>query len=206
MTRSKRFIASAAAGAAIIASTGSASQAAVPISTVASPPVQAASAPNGEAIFRGLFFAQGPVAAKFPALAAADVAPPVELSASLNRLVAELRKNDPTFFDRFGAAMTSGKRHRIAAALSDAQQSMVTVVRERQGSESPQGAAKGDCIWAFAVAVVTLAVAGNVAYAVNAVRSGNVAWNVNWFWSAPNDSTSKLRQERWVNEIATALS
>jgi len=204
--KTKRVVASAAVAAALIASTGSASQAAVPTSPGASSAVHAASAPDGEAIFRGLFFAQGPVAAKFPRLAAADVAPPAELSASLDLLVAELRKNDPTFFDRFGAAMTSGRRHQIAAALSDAQQSMVTVVKQRQGSELTQGSAKGDCIWAFAVAVVTLAAAGNVAYAVNAVRTGNVAWNVNWFWSAPNDSTSKLQQERWVNEIATTLS
>ncbi|HMT32416.1 MAG TPA: hypothetical protein PKA99_07290 [Dermatophilaceae bacterium] len=118
--------------------------------------------------------------------------------------MAEMRARDPLFFDRFGSAMTSGKRQRIAAGLQSAQDAMAAVASSHRGEVS-DGRVSGTCVWAFAVVVVTLAAAGNVAYAVNAVRTGNVAWNVNWFWSSPVDTTSRLNQERWVNEIANTL-
>lgn len=198
-----RAIAAAAVLSAALVSSGGPSFAA----GFATQPVSASSAKatsyDGEAVFRGLFFGQGAVAAKFPQLADAQASPPAELNQSIDTLVTQMSATDPAFFDQFGAALTSGKRQRIAKGLESAQDLMAQVVSDRGASMSPDNG--GDCIWAFAVAVVTLAAAGNVAYAVNAVSTGNVAWNVNWFWSAPNDANTRLQQEQWVNEIAETL-
>ncbi len=205
MVSIKRAVASVAIAACGFTAIGQAAASATPtLAQGQQSRVQAAKKVSGEEAFRALFFAQGPLAEQFPSLRAQSAKPPASLQPSIDNLIAQMRATDAGFFDKFGRDITSGKRARVQNALESAQSLMEKVAVANRGGPD-QVATGGDCVWAFAVVVVTLAAAGNVAYAVNAVRTGNVAWNRNWFWSAPNDSTSTLQRERWVDEIATTL-
>ncbi|MBK8868493.1 MAG: hypothetical protein IPN45_10635 [Actinomycetales bacterium] len=159
---------------------------------------------RGVEIFRGLFFGIGPVASSFPELTRGSGSESAALTTLADTVVTAVNRANPGFFATFAAAMTSGKRVQVSKALVDAQ-TKVNAALSQQYGKTPTVDAGADCVFAFAVAVVTLVAAGNVAYAVNAVRTGNVAWHVNWFWSAASGSRSAIDQERWVGAIATTL-
>lgn len=83
---------------------------------------------GGEAVFRGLFFGSGAGAALFAEVwhgrSAVERAPDAKTAALLraieNDAVARIRAGDPAFFNRFGAAVHTGDRVQIDAALQDA--------------------------------------------------------------------------------------
>lgn len=85
----------------------------------------AQSAVTGEEAFRGLFFAEGVVAAKLPPawgpLELSKLSPEEQAQHSQRRsqLVASIQKADPTFFERFGADIQSGDHLRIEQALNE---------------------------------------------------------------------------------------
>lgn len=89
---------------------------------------EVASAPDGETFFRGILLGQGPLVHELRSLRpmldlTTLVNDPAILAASREleqRLVRDIRTADPTYFDRFEDALTSGDHLRIRAALHDA--------------------------------------------------------------------------------------
>lgn len=161
---------------------------------------------DGRTLFEGLFFGIGPVADEFPELASAPAQPPQALVGAVDQVVSRMERLQPRFFDRFAATMTSGDRPAVERELERAQQLMARAVMIEFERRAPEGQVGADCIVFWVAGAITLAVAGNVAYAVNAVRAGNVAWTVNWvFAAASNNMDASIEREMWVDRIAGRL-
>ena len=156
---------------------------------------------DGETIFRGLVFGQGPAAQLFPELANTPVATP-EQAAAINTIVAEMRTLDPTFFDRFGRAMHSGSRVRVRAALEETNSLGQQAVSALNAVRDP-GLAQQECLFVFIAGAVVLVVVAAGAAAVVAV----VVWLWFWFWapSAQAQAQSTLIRDQWSTKIATTL-
>lgn len=74
---------------------------------------------DGITLFRGLFFASGPVLSRVPTMG--KVAPyfPAEYKNFESQVIRSIQTKDPTFFDRFAKDIQSGDRVRIAAAIKE---------------------------------------------------------------------------------------
>ena len=158
---------------------------------------------DGETLFRGLFFRQGPVGQKLPGLAIAPMAPTGDGATVLDTLVAKMRQSDPRFFNRFASGILSGNRPKILAAIKDAQTVFDNaLVAAYHATVATKGSQIGYCVFgpiAIAIAaVVVLVVVG--AGAVVVVAAAAVVWV--WFWAPASDPASRLAQEKWVNKIA----
>jgi SdpC family antimicrobial peptide len=158
---------------------------------------------DGETLFRGLFFRQGPVGQQLPDLAIAPMAPTADGAAVLDTLVAQMRQSDPRFFSRFAKGVLSGNRLKILAAIKDAQTVFDNaVVAAYHATVVTNGKQIGYCVFgpvAVAVALVLVAV-GAGAVVVAAVAAAVVVWV--WFWAPASNPASRLAQEKWVNQIA----
>lgn len=169
---------------------------------------------DGEAIFRGLVFGQGPVAKLFPELANTPVATPQQ-AAAIDMIVGEMRTLDQGFFDRFGREMQSGSRVRIRAAIDEANTLGERAVTVLNGKRDP-GLAQGDgaALFVFVVAAVVLVVVGAGAVVVVLVAAGAAAvvavivYLAFWFWhaqTAEGQRQSALLRDQWSNKVATTL-
>ena len=164
---------------------------------------------DGETLYRGLAFAQGPVAALFPELATLP-APTAEAVAVVDRIVARIHANAPSFFPRFATAVQSGDRVRIRAALDDARTLTDQAIRQEFGSSNQAMQPGPDCIFISVVLVVTAA--GVVALlavvtaetVVNFEVTGNVMVNVDYVLSGAS-TTSSLAKDLWIDAIARTL-
>jgi len=166
---------------------------------------------DGETIFRGLAFGQGPVARLFPELAAT---PPLSAEGTqvVDAIIAEMRGIDSTFFDRFAAEMY-GSRVRVRAAIESANElakSAILAINARYSSASTSSE-QGDCILVLVIALVVLAVVGGVILAVVAagavVAVAAVAWFWVWFWAptAAAAQQASLARDVWTDKIARAM-
>ncbi|MEP6993995.1 MAG: hypothetical protein ABI968_05685 [Acidobacteriota bacterium] len=94
---------------------------------------------EGETIFRGLFFGSGPVARMLPEIWSLTGLPHPDPDAPLTgdqtALLGRLAADDPSFFDRFGRAMSSGDRLLIQGILAESAGRIDSVLRssEAQG-------------------------------------------------------------------------
>jgi SdpC family antimicrobial peptide len=158
---------------------------------------------DGETLFRGLFFHQGPIGQRYPSLPIAPTAPTGQGATVLNTLIAKMRLSDSQFFNRFASGILSGNRLRILAAIKDAQTAFDNaVVAAYHATVATKGTQIGYCFFgpvAVAVALV-LVVVGAGAVVVAAVAAAVVVWV--WFWAPTSDPASRLAQEKWVNQIA----
>jgi SdpC family antimicrobial peptide len=190
-------------------------------------PLQAPSAPEetrftGEEVFRGLVFAEGPVAQRVPELTAPiraeqpdwDEEQRAVVAGWRRELVGDMRALDASFFDRFGEAMQSGEHLRIAAALDESRDLYRRVVDRRGAGASGGGADAGDGeidAGNGTGACITLAVAANVAAVVNVAAAWNIAYYQNavydehWFWPAVRTVNAALAREQAVQLIADRL-
>lgn len=179
-------------------------------------PIQAAAVRyDGETIFRGLAFGQGPVARLFPELASAPALSP-EQAAAVDAIVAQMRAFDPGFFDRFAAAMY-GSRVRVRAALESANElgkRSILAINARYSSAAASSE-QGQCLVFPLVVVAVLAVAGAVvvvaAGAVALVAAGAVAvvlWVWLWFWWANTPAEAEqasLARDIWSDNIVRTM-
>jgi SdpC family antimicrobial peptide len=178
---------------------------------------------DGETIFRGLVFGEGPVAEIFPEVWGRVAAEPPswtpeqrEAARVIKReLITDIKRADPSFFERFHASMRSGQHVRIARAMDESAALFTAVVEARSGKLSKtERDEMGACV------AITLAVAGNVLLVVNLAAFGNVAayvnavYDQNFFWSSPHDQggtgdsgagNSALQRDQVVQIIADRL-
>lgn len=174
------------------------------------------STPDGEAIYRGLFFGEGPVAALFPELASRIVVTP-QMTAARNRLVARIAAHDPRFFGHFAKLVTSGNPLRVRQGLLAAQEETQAAMVAEFGTDVTSSSIATECIaiefvviGVFIAAVAVLVLLVNAAEYINIVLEGNVAYTVNVYITAtpigpaPSSATS-LALDRWSTRIATVL-
>ena len=160
---------------------------------------------TGEELVLGVFFMDGPVAELFPELleeiqarkgpqseeeeneaqrllaqapSPSDLSPEerAQLDEMEARILARIRAEDPTFFDRFADDMQSGDHFLVDAALAEAAEHMKVAVAAELGvspDELMQDPSAFRCAPWFAVAFVAVAV-----YAVTAVVAYSSFWVV----------------------------
>jgi len=164
---------------------------------------------DGETLYRGLAFAQGPVAALFPEFTTLP-APTAEAIAVVDRIVTRIRTIDPSFFARFASAIQKGDRVRIRTALESARAITEQAIQQEFGATSQATASGPDCIFISVVLVVTAAGVVALLAVVSAVTvvnfevTGNVMVNVDLV-IAGSPSTSSLANDIWIDSIARTL-
>ncbi len=191
---------------------------------------------DGETLFRGLTFGDGPVAAALPELYAQVPRPEDSgltqeqlqgIESTKTFLVSEIKRRDPVFFAAFADGIQSGDPVRVAAALDRSGRILTGILRdiERENSTAPDpSVVTGQAVWLLVV--VVLAVAVVAAGAVNLTVAGNVntAVNVNYVYNytevvgaeddlalieeryAYDREASKLRRDRAAALIALRLA
>ncbi|MFE9236853.1 hypothetical protein [Streptomyces sp. NPDC007007] len=166
------------------------------------PAASAATPVNGETLYEGLFFGQGPVAKAHPDLTLARGKTSSAESAEVADTVVDVIKaKDSTFFDRFGSEMQSGNEVRVNRILTEASQNTVGAMRSEYGAP----AKAEDNLGAQCVVLVVVLGVGNVVYFVNAYESANVAYQVNWVDSVSPKAGDTISRERWVYQAAGEL-
>ncbi len=164
---------------------------------------------DGETLYRGLAFGQGPVAALFPELATLP-APTAEATAVVDRIVTRIRNIEPSFFARFASAIQKGDRVRIRTALESARTITEQAIQQEFGATSRATTSGPDCIFISVVLVVTAAGVVALLAVVSAVTvvnfevTGNVMVNTDFVISG-SPSTSSLANDIWIDSIARTL-
>jgi SdpC family antimicrobial peptide len=167
---------------------------------------------SGEEVFRGLVLGEGTVAEQFPEVWGSFSHRQFTLEEreaherTKAQLVADIRQADPTFFDRFGAAMQSGDHLRIERAMDESAVLVKQAVQGRMPAAASRDNRGGTC--------VTFAIAANIAAVVNAIGAWNVAvtsnwvYNENYLWDDGGESAwsgSQLGRDQVIDMIATRL-
>ena len=155
---------------------------------------------DGETLYRGLYFAQGPVAELFP-----DVPRPTTSAArtaAINAIVNRVRTQHPEFFAEFALAMQSGNRVKIRAALDNADAVTREAVRSLGVANATSGRSNGECIeiniFGFEVLVVFLE--GVAVVDTAAVLEA-------FFFLTPQEGSQQapLARSQWIDRIAKTL-
>jgi SdpC family antimicrobial peptide len=165
---------------------------------------------DGRALFRGVFFLNGPHSA-----AAAEVLrAPAEIvegnrtpeaAAYVETVVDTVAELDPAFFAAFSSSLRSGDPFQVERALDDGRQLVEQAnqelgVQAEFGQDRPQYETHAFPLFLVAVAVVVVAVAslavgGNIAVAVEYVAAG-----------APAEGSSDLAREQTVSALTEAFA
>jgi SdpC family antimicrobial peptide len=184
---------------------------------IVEPSVRTAKVVDGETLFRGLVFGEGAVAQAVPELwsgrsmenPAWTPAQHEEFEAAKSSIVVGMRRADPAFFGRFGAALQSGDPVRIERALDESRGLFARVVAPHglPRRKPDDGSGKGACVTlavaANVAAVVNVAAAWNIAYYANAVYTENFFWE-NQYDVASTDGPS-LQRDQVVALLASRL-
>ena len=75
---------------------------------------------DGVTIYRGIFFASGPVASRIPTIRTASRYFPAEYKNLESQMIRYIQTKDPNFFNRLAKELQSGDRNRVAAAIRNA--------------------------------------------------------------------------------------
>ena len=177
----------------------------------AQPAAHSTAAPrfDGETLYRGLAFAQGPVAALFPEFASLPP-PSAEAIAIVDRIVTRIRSIEPSFFPRFASAIQKGDRVRIRAAIDNARTITEQAIQQEFGASNQAKPTGPDCIFISVVLVVTAAGVVALLAVVSAVTvvnfevTGNVMINIDYVL-AGSASSSTLANDLWIDSIARTL-
>lgn len=94
---------------------------------------------DGETLFKGLFFGQGPVAALFPEITERlkSIKPTPEADLFVTQVIARLRQHDRSYFDRLAAGLQSGDHLAIEATMDHASRVFLKALQEEVGAIHP---------------------------------------------------------------------
>lgn len=94
---------------------------------------------DGETLFRGLFFGQGPVAALFPEITERlkAINPTIQTDQFIAQVIARLRQHDRSYFDRLAAGLQSGDHLTIEATMDHASKVFLKALQEEVGAIHP---------------------------------------------------------------------
>ena len=157
---------------------------------------------EGEPLFRAIVFGQGEAASKLEGLTnPVDVTPEVE--GEIDRIVAQMKSIDETYFDRFAELAQSGDVLKVENAFTetgDVLNEALTALGYGDGSVS--GEVSTDCIQVVLFAVAVLVYAGAAVLQVAAVA---VTWLYKGYASRTSGE-SELAREKWIASVTTALA
>jgi SdpC family antimicrobial peptide len=174
-----------------------------PIAQAATRPAPAQRAVyDGESLLRGLFFGQGPVAQQHPELALTRVEG-ADAKAMTDRLVADVKRQDPRFPARFAVEVQSGDRVRVRAAVSEAADLLRQAVTRAYGvtPESRAASVQGNATLIAAL----IAAAAVVLWVYVAIYVVNDEQDAERVPAGLDPGASSLKTEVWVDEVTTTL-
>ncbi|MBZ3766589.1 hypothetical protein COJ91_00070 [Bacillus thuringiensis] len=174
---------------------------------------------DGETIYRGLFFGEGPVAKLFPEIWSEDLtkqANTTEAKKVSEFLTEKINEVDPNYFNELKAAVYSGDNIKIQEAFGKGGQLLVKVSEGLQNEKVGEGqglacTVVAGCVAAIyaAGAVTTVAVvthAGAITAAVGVVAYKYVV-ATEWKWTAPKaDSDAEIMHEMLIEKVATTFA
>ncbi|MBK3495587.1 sporulation delaying protein family toxin [Viridibacillus sp. YIM B01967] len=168
---------------------------------------------DGETIYRGLFFGDGPVAKLFPEIwsdklmTEANTTEAKRVSKTISKKINEL---DPNYFNELEVAVKSGDNVKVQAALVKGGNLLVKVSEGIQKTKvGGRGTAFGcslvaGCIVAvYAAGAVTTAVVVTHAGAITAAVAV-VAWK--WTPKSMTDTELQLKHEMFVDKVTTTFA
>lgn len=161
---------------------------------------QRTAAYDGETLFRGILFNEGPVARLLPEIGGGAVPPGEQQAALYQGLMDRIAAREAGFFKEFGVEVQSGDRFRVQRAIERGAMLLTAAYKEHTGVDplldelEPMGDRK--IVLPVAVAV----------WLVAAVHT--VVWKHVKLWSkTPEmDGNSDLARDRLVEAIATRLT
>ncbi len=159
---------------------------------------------DGVTLYRGLFFASGPVASKIPTIQKAAPYLPADYKKLEPQIIRYIEKKDPAYFDNFAKDIQSGDRVRVAEAIKrttkvqreallevtkNSQVGFAAQVRRLKVQQEPEPEAENDANVAIEVLVF-------------------VVFFVTVFWESPRSRPTALKGlsfERYVDEVTRAV-
>jgi SdpC family antimicrobial peptide len=192
--------------------------AAVPRDAQATPRGHAAL--NGEEIFRGVVFGQGPVAKMVSservrslnaAVAKMSAKQILMITAAQDTIVARMRQSDPAFFTRYARDMQSGNPVLIRKALDETRALLDKVFEDVRQAPHMDDTQRGCLLLVFAIGVVVINVAAavNIDIAANAVTVANVATYKNAVCVSEElsaEADNALLRDQFVRDLALRLA
>jgi len=181
---------------------------------------------DGETLYRGMIFGEGPVAALFPELWEGVDRPTVQsvgserygqVRAARSQILSELKKSDPQFLDHFADELQSGSHVRVSRAMDEAGRKLASVVAAlgadlsapvpTDGSETGLCVAVAGPVFVFVAAVAVAA----GAYYLNVAMTVNAVYQSDRYWSHSDDafdpgSSYSLAADRLADMIARRLA
>jgi SdpC family antimicrobial peptide len=166
--------------------------------------VQAARPYDGLTLYRALFFASGPVAAKIPTIQKAAPYLPADYKNLEGQITKYIQAKDPAYFDNFARDIQSGDRVRVSEAIkrtsklqreamlavtTRSKAQFATQVRRLRVEKEPDPEAENDANVAVEVLVFVLIF-------------------VTVFWESPKSRPTQLKGlsfERYVDEVTRAV-
>ncbi len=168
---------------------------------------------DGETLFRGMYFGQGPAAGLFPEIwknpRVIEMLKNVDMAKSMeaqNKFVDLLRQEDATTFTRFAEEMQSGNQVRVRDMLVELGERMRKISTERMGADSESVGASpgvhGQCVVLAVVVAVVVVVAVAVAVAVY------VYLYIEFYGpdiQKIDAESSRLERDIWIDSVAQRL-
>lgn len=184
--------------------------------TIASPSVEKKY--DGETIFRGIVFGQGPVARLFPEIWPEKLLEKVrkddKVKTVANNIMNKMKNKEPKYFFEFERAVYSGDHLKVDTALKEGGKLLTKVIEEEEMKKpvTIEGAGTGQCVTQVAYLVVAISAAGAYSHAVVATAAGAVTVYAavvakTTFWtSAKSEEDVALKQEMLINNIVNRLA
>ena len=183
--------------------------------TIASPSVEKKY--DGETIFRGIVFGQGPVAKLFPEIWPEDLLEKVQkddrVKTVADDIMKKMKNKDPNYFLEFEKAVYSGDHLKVDTSLKEGGKLLTEVIEEEEMEPVIiEGAGTGQCVTYVAYLVAAVSAAGAYSHAVVATAAGAVTVYAavvakTAFWtSAKSEEDAALKQEMLVNNIVMRLA
>ncbi|WP_170957112.1 sporulation delaying protein family toxin [Bacillus pseudomycoides] len=166
---------------------------------------------DGETIYRGVFFGEGPVAKLFPEIwseEATKQANTAEGKKAAELLAKKINELDPNYFNELQAAVSSGDNIKIQEAFNKGGELLVQVgevIQNKKVGEG-QGLLAGVVVAVYAGGAVTTVVVITHAAAVTAAVAV-AAWK--WKYGSPadpSDSDTRLKHEMFIDKVATTFA
>ncbi|MGI6187052.1 MULTISPECIES: sporulation delaying protein family toxin [Bacillales] len=171
---------------------------------------------DGETLFRGIIFGQGPVAHLFPEIWTKDLLSKVnqkETKQVIDHLVARMKAKSPSYFAEFERAVYSGDHLKINKAIDKGGQILDQVIKEdeRRVKSGKEGYGTGQCVLyvAYAAAAISAAAIYSHIVALNAGGAVTIYLAVavsKYFWVGDKPNELALQKEMLINNIVERLA
>ncbi|WP_327132702.1 sporulation delaying protein family toxin [Streptomyces sp. NBC_01343] len=171
---------------------------------------------DGRALFEGLAFAQGSVAAeladsgKFVDVAALrEKNSTAEQRQAVSGVLDRIQREQPEFFGSFSAKLRSGDPRQVESGVAEAGKILQSLASSKAANAGDIGTGTAQCATVVLAVNVLVAVnlggAVNVAVAVNLQAAGNIVNALN-FWSSPANGGSSLTKDEQIAGLTQVLA